>query len=470
MLRGMVAPPLPDVVAAVLAGRDYRGLEHRRPEDGEQALVVPAVVLRDLVLGHYGPLPRPVISLVGVLIDGDLDLSYCDWHGNLSLLRCRIRGSVNLAHARVRGRVSLSGSSVRRIDVSNATIDGPLLFVGGMATEGLFGLALTTTGSLNLGQATVVAPVDKPNSCAVELYRAKLGDLFLGDATLRGGLYGNGMTVERNVRLQGLQACSRRSLGLEAAGDTADGQSVSLTGARIGGAIYCRWAEPDRQPMRLEGGLFLTRASCASLHVRARDLDGVDVWLDGFTFGRLLMIAPEEWLALIERASPESNQPYVFYAAHCEAYGMTRLRRAVLVAMHDRTREGLRRWSVDRALWSAWRVVVRYGYSSAWAIGWLVVAVALCAAVLALAGGFLVHDPVGSAPAARGIHETGDIVAFALDSVLPFAGLHAADAWSARPDGAGQIVTMVVFVIVKLAGWGLAALGLASVTGIAKRE
>jgi hypothetical protein len=473
MLRGMstAVAPLPAAVAAVLAGQSYAG-RATRPEAGEATFVVPGSVVRDLVLGRYGALPRPVVRLTGVRIVGDIDLSYCEWRGNLTLLRCRIEGSVDLAHAHVRGRVSLSGSSVRRLDVSNASIEGPLLFLGGKATDGLFGLGLTVSGALNLGRAEIVAPVSKPNRCAVELFRAKLGDLFLARADLQGGLYANGLTVERNVRLQGLTAVSRLALGTGTGTDNAAGQAVSLTGAKIGAALYLHGDEgdDDTPPPALTGGLFLTRVSCASLHAAAEDLAGVDVRLDGCTFERLVVMKPEQWLELIKRAAPDSNQPYIFFATHCQAYGLTSLRRDVLVAMQDQTRAAQGRWSFDRVRWDAWRVFVRYGYQSTRAIGWLAVAAILCAVVLWLGGDFLVRDPDANGVAVRGITGGGDIVAFALDSVLPFAGLGTADGWTARPEGVGQIAVMVLFVTIKFAGWGLAALGLASVTGIAKRE
>ncbi len=48
--------------------------------------------------------------------------------------------------------------------------------------------------------------------------------------------------------------------------------------------------------------------------------------------------------------------------------------------------------------------------------------------------------------------------------------LNLADQWAAEPDGMADTAWMVLFVVVKFAGWGLAALGLASLTGIAKRE
>jgi hypothetical protein len=471
MLRGMasVADPLLPVVAAILAGETYTGRE-ARPRRDEAEFVVPGSVVRDLVLGRHGQLPSPVVRLTGVVIEGDIDLSYCEWRGNLTLLRCRVNGAVNLAHAHVRGRVSLTESIVKRIDVSNASIDGPLLFKRGYARDGFFGLGLTVSGSLNLSGSVLVAPHNKPNQCAVELFRAKLGDLFLGGAWLLGGLYANGMTVERNVRLQGLRATSRRELGCDTGPDNADGQAVSLTGTTVGAAIYLSWKDASRKPMRLTGSLVMTRVACASLHVGDDELAGVDVRLDGLQYERLTTIRPDRWLSLIERSNPGSNQPYVFFAAHCQAYGLTRVRRDALVAMHDRTaaRQGI--WTVDRVRWAAWKLFVRYGYQSARAIGWLAVAAVLCVLVLWLGGDFLVREASGADPGGRGLDDLGVIVAYALDSVLPFAGLGATDGWAARPEDLGQTVMMVLFVVVKFAGWGLAALGLASITGVAKRE
>jgi hypothetical protein len=138
--------------------------------------------------------------------------------------------------------------------------------------------------------------------------------------------------------------------------------------------------------------------------------------------------------------------------------------------MHDRTAARHGRWTFDRVRWAAWKLFVRYGYQSARAIGWLVVAAILCVVVLWLGGDFLVREADGADPGARGLDGLGATVAYALDSVLPFAGLGATDGWAARPEDLGQTVMMVLFVVVKFAGWGLAALGLASITGVAKRE
>lgn len=460
-----------DIAATVLTGREYRGRD-AVPAAGEAVHVISGDEVRELLLERQDSASRPIVRLKGVRITGDLDLAYTRWRGHLSLLDCRIDGDVRLTDAEVFGRISLSGSRLRLLDISGIRLDGALLFRrGGLATQGLLGVGATVSGALNLGDSTFVVPLKKPKRWAIDLFRANLGDVFLAGARIAGGLYANSATIGRNVRLQATTVTARRTLKPKPE-PQAPGTAISLLAAQIGGAIYLN--ERAKSAVgglpRVVGQVDLRRTRCQSLHVTPVVASDGAFRLDGLVYDELRDVTPEQWLALVERSAPASNQPYMFFAAHCQAYGLVRLRRQTLVAMQDRSAAlpGRRWW--ERAGWRAWRTSVEYGYQPIRAIGWLALAAVLCAVVLAVGGAFLVHDAPDGVAGARGPDGADTIIAVALDSVLPFAGLGAKDAWTADPVGAAQTAWMALFVSVKFAGWSLAALGLASMTGLARRE
>jgi hypothetical protein len=464
MLRGRVSAE--QIIATVIAGRPYAGRD-RVPDPDEAEHVISGEQVRDLVLGRLGSLSRPVVQLKGVRIIGDVDLSYRHWQGKLSLLRCRIEGDVRLTHAQVHGRLDLSGSHLGLLDISGARIDGALLFRReGLATRGVLGIGAEITGALNLSNSTFAFPPHKPRRWALDLFRTRFGDVFLSGAQIAGGAYLPSTTIKGNLRLQGATVTSRRAL--EGHPDE-PGTAITLLGAEIAGAISLEAQKSSGRLPRIVGEVDLVRARCQALAIAPEAVGTLAFRLDGFAFDELHGIRPDDWLDLVRRSDLVGNQPYMFFAAHCAGYGLTRLRRESLVAMQERSAAlPERRWW-DRLAWRAWRTSVLYGYQPVRAIGWLALAAVLCALILAVGGDFLVRHGPGAA-VVRGPDGVDTVAAMALDSILPFAGLGAKDGWTADPDGWGQTAWMALFVAVKFAGWGLAALGLASVVGLAKRE
>jgi hypothetical protein len=209
------------VVSAVRSGNAF-GAE-TLPAADESMQVIPGRLVQELMDGAHGKLAKPIVSLHGLLIAGDVDLSYREWCGQLDLSYCRITGSLMLSHASIRGRVCLDGTVMQELNVTYAVIEGPLLFRNGYCSKGLFGLAMNVSGSLNLRETVLWAPYEKPNRCALELYRAHIGDLFANRTMLFGGLYGNGVIIDRNVRLQGSVILSREAMGWKTGTDSIAG-------------------------------------------------------------------------------------------------------------------------------------------------------------------------------------------------------------------------------------------------------
>jgi hypothetical protein len=454
-----------ELVNAVRSSGTYETVRCAR--SGQPTARVPGAVLRHLLQGRYGELAERRIKITNVHFVGDVDLAYFDWRGGLDLTSCIIDGALGLSHARIGGSVKIDKTDIGGVDARYASIDGALLFRNARCAQGLYGLGMAVYGSLNLTGTEIWAPWDYPNRCAIELFRAKLGDVFLGRGNVYGGIYGNGLVVDRNVRLQGATVIGRKDMGWETGADSAVG-AITLAGATIGSGLYVSWKTPGEKnkPWRIAGRVQLSRATCRSLHVRYSDLDGIELTIDYFDYARLVEITPDEWLAVIESMPSLSGHPYTRLAAYCADVGRTDLQRDVLIALERRTTAELPKHGWEWRRRRAWDWTVAYGYAPSRAILWLLLCVVLSIAILHFGGDFLVDD---GAARARGVPKITDDVTLALDNLLPFAALGAVRHWSAKPNDLAEVAWMIVFVGLKFAAWGLAGLGLVSVTGIARK-
>jgi hypothetical protein len=458
----------PTVVSAILAGLACG--EAELPVEDEDERIIPGSLIRDLLDGVYGQLRDPKIRLNGFVITGDVDLSYSKWRGELDLSYCRISGAVNLAHSSIEGVIRLDGAIVHSLDASYADVNGPLQFRDGQCLQGMYLLGVRISGSFNINRTKVWAPVDRPNRCAVELYRARIGDVFFSRAELYGGVYAHALTSDRNVRLRETTIVSRNKLGLETGVDS-DDVAVGLVGASISGALYISWKDDTRPSWTVNGRVALTRLSCTTLRVRASDLlrDDIELKVDGLTYSRLASSTPEEWLSVLQSTPAVPSQPYIFLADYCRQHGRSDLARRVLVSLQRRITSELpwrsiERWRRQFLAWS-----IEYGYRPGRALLWLLVCTGLCTVILAVGGDFLLHQTSASTPD-RGVKSWTDAITTSLDNVLPFAGLGVTKQWSASPQNAWQVVWLVLFVGIKFLGWGMAAMGLASVTGLMRKE
>jgi hypothetical protein len=321
---------------------------------------------------------------------------------------------------------------------------------------------------LNLDSAVLIAPAGKRNRVALGLYRARLDDLYMTRAVLIGGLFANGLSVQRNVRLSGVQARSRDALRLELGPDTKAGFAASLAGADVGGAIYLFSEALATDPPRLDGGLDLSRATCATVRARAADLAGLRLSLDHLRYDRLQGASIPEWLTVLEQADEVGTQPYRHLAAYAESAGQFEEARDVRIALQrriDREPRAPRSRALRRAIF---RISVAYGYRPGRAVLWLSGVCLLAVAVLIAFDDFMVR--AGEGEAQRGFGSPSDASLFALDSLIPFARLGVSDGWSADPEGLAQIVAVSAFVLLKGAAWALAALALAATTGLVRRE
>lgn len=452
------------VVRAALNGEV---LDHG--QEGPQTQPLRGALVREILSGAHGALHWRGLRLQGLVIHGNVDLSYCEWRGRLELKGCRISGDVNLDYATVIGAVVLDRSRVRGIEASHCDLTGSFQMRRALVTRGFRGVGMEITGALNLDRSTFVAPSARLNRPAVELYRSRLDDLYMTRTVLVGGLLANGVTVRRNVRLSGTRARARAKLGLGTGPDTSAPAAVSLVGANVGSAIYLFSEALGTDPPVLDGDLNMDRASCSTLRARPQDLRGFRVSVDHFTYDRLVGTRPAEWLRLLERTTIVGTQPYRHLAAVCDSAGEFVQARDARVALQRR----IDRESATGGWRSTQRYVLRstvaYGYRPGWAVAWLILVSVLAAMVLALANDFLVEAPPNDTPR-RGFDSPTDAVTFALDSLVPFARLGVTSGWTADPVGLTQSTALVLFVALKGIAWALAALALAATTGLVRKD
>lgn len=451
-----------DVVRAVLAGRTFGTAE--QPSAGAEA--IPGHVIRQLVEGRFGDLAVPRIRIHGVLIAGDVDLSYVHWQGELDLRSCRVEGDVILKHGLFKGDLVLDHAWIARLDLAYVEIDGRLRVRHAQIDRGIYGPGARVSGAFSLRDTQVTAPRDQPNRSAIDLFRAHLADVYLNESVVVGGIYASGIVVERHVRLREARIMSREGMGWETGPDSGAG-AVNLVGARIGGSLYLSWRDPERPAWSVAGGILLTDLQCGSLRVQKADLLGSSLLLDHLEYRRLLGVTPAEWLHLLDMTPGVKTQPYVKLADYCAGQGRTDLQRRALIHLQDNITATLPTGSAERARRHVWSWSVRYGYRPELALVWLLLCVGLSVVVIRFGGSFLAPADAGS-----GRRPDGWLTAtvIALDNLLPFAGLGEAKQWHADPHTLGELVWLLSLVLVKFLAWGLAAIGLASVVGIMRRQ
>jgi hypothetical protein len=429
---------------------------------------VQAATIRDAIVGKRHPLHYRGLHLQGFFIEGDLDLSFARWSGELSLTRCRFTGAVVLDHAKVEGRIVLDGSHVRMVSAHNAAIDGAFLLRDGFtADEGFYGLGIRVSNALNLRGSHVIAPRSKPTRMAVELFRANLGDLFLSSSRFDGGVYASGITVSRNVRVQGSAFTSRRSLGWEATGSDFKG-ALTLGGSEIKGSLYLS-TRTTLGKFRADGAISVRAVSCTQVFVHEEILR-LDVELEGLIYKRLRGSTPAQLLRALGERDTLAPQAYVQLADYCQTVGDLATRRRVLVALERRLTRAQPAWSLNRALRGLHGVLVGYGYHATWAIPWLSLSVVLASALLRFYGSFLAPKKIDAPTVANAVHLSwSDSFGYTLDSLLPFASLGVKDLWVTHPSSLGEWGWLSVFIVLKFSAWGLVALALASFTGTVRK-
>jgi len=460
-----------------------------------------SVFLREGFHAHGG------VRLLGAQIGGNLDCSD-GWFENP--LQEGVEGSGKALSAdgiNVKGNVSLSGKfhAQGEVRLLGAQIDGNLECDDGRfenpPQQGVEG----SSKALNADRINV-----KGNVFLREGFHAQ-GEVWLLDAQIGGNLVCIGGRFE-NPPPQGVEGSGKALTAdrISVKGNIVlrhglhDRGEVLLPGAQIGGDLDCEggtFTKLTAQTATITGNLFWLGVGQPEGAVPALDLknasagsivDDMASWpapgnlfLDGFVYKRISQGPRDaktrlEWLGLLRPFTP---QPYRQLAKVLGEEGDPRGAREVLYEMEQALRQqdaeklkGLRRWAVR--LWS-WllKAVIGHGYYPARAFGWLLASVVLGFGIFGAGysrGGIVptdkaAYDLFRNQHAPPSYYERFHPLVYSLENSFPLVKLGQADRW--QPDPLPGWRGLRIFRWFQIcAGWFLATMFVAGVTGVVRRD
>ena len=367
--------------------------------------------------------------------------------GSLFLDGAKVTGEVRLLGAHVGGQfacagATLSNSGGRALNADGLTVDGSLLLDGAKVTGEVRLLGAHVGGQLACAGATL------SNSGGEALTADRLtvdGSLFLDSAVVTG-----------EVRLLGAHvggqlACVGATLS------NPGGRALDLERALVAGPVYMR-------PARFDGSIDLTAARVGGWYDDRRTWPAA-LKLEGFVYEAIgpPAVTPKQRLGWLRRHQDGYlPQPYEQLASVYRQAGNDQAARTVVIAKQQARRAHARRWWV-RAPSRAWSFILRwtigYGYRPALALPYL-------AGLFVIGWVVFGHAyPTELRPAKSGPEQPGfNPARYTLDLLLPVANLHQRDAFVPHGYAAWWAFGLT------LAGWLLAAIVVAGLTGVFKRD
>ena len=511
------------LVAACREGEDCVLGDGTRPAGPDPARTVRAEVLRFLILGGDADCPAHArgVMLAGAFVSGTLDLSFARADRPVALDRCRFAERPTFRQSRL-ASLSLEGSAVPGLDAQGVEVLGVLHLGNGFTAQGEVRLSAARIGiQLVCTKGTFEARQNDKGQWTKALNADGMqlaGSVYLddgfnatGEVSLMGADIGGQLTCEggtcaavRNDECKSADATPRNGANKQE-DDALNGQSMRVAEGFLFRGVSIK-----------SGRLDLASATVYDL------VDDLESWpeagrlrLDGFSYQRFTKTFTDshqrlKWLA---RGTVWNGafhpQPYAQLAKVLRAMGHDGAARDVLVeqgrliALHDWQR-------AYRALNGDWgpaprsiladlrqafaqlsRLVVGYGYQPFRSLWWLAALWALAAilAHLAWVSGAMVPnsgviltsagwlDLAGRPDAAQvwaagagADWETFSALGWGLDLVVPILDLGQVAAWApstARgPWGTGLWWGRWLLIG---AGWVVAGLAAAAVTGIIRR-
>lgn len=486
------------LVAACKAGDVCVLGDGTRPEGPDPEREVRAEVLRYLILGGSEDcrVHETGVQLVGAWVSGVLDLSFGRARGQTLMFRCRFEDRVLALQTRFE-LLNLGGTALRGLNAQGAEFVGGVMLREGFVAEG----EVRLSGSRIGGQLDCIGGQFQ-NAEGWALFGQ--GIEVTNSVLLRAGFVAVGEVSLSSARIGGqLDCCGGTFVGAEDIALNAQRMQVS------GGVLW-------RGVSLREGTVNLASAHVSDL------VDDLDSWpeagrliLHGFTFDKISggftnVKQRLDWLARGTVWEGEFfPQPYTQLAkvyrgmGHDSAARVVLIERNRLLAVYQR--KALRGASDDPSLkdvavlanWLgdfAMRRLVGYGYApfrSFWALLILWLAASWLAftawnegsmvpnsdVVLTSSGwqAYEVRDDAGAAWSARGAPgqdwETFSAWAWGADLVVPIVDVGQVAAWapSTGRGGVGRLLWWARWVLVA-AGWIVAGLFAAAITGIIRRE
>jgi hypothetical protein len=404
-----------------------------------------AQLLRQLLTGQgcldqaFGP--PLAVRLRGTQISGPLNLGGLTLRCPLELYSCFLGGRLDLAKVKAPD-ISLRGTYLsQRLSARRLRLDHNLNLQGFHCHGPVNLLGAHIGGQLNSEQATFT----NPNGSALTADAMVVdGNMFLGSAQVTGEVRLLG------AHIGGQLACDKATF------TNPNGTALTLERASVTQAVLMR-------PRRLEGSIDLTAAQVGGWY------DDKQTWptaltLDGFVYEAIDAwgVTPQVRLDWLRRHQGDYvPQPYEQLAAVYRRAGDHEGARTVAIAKQQVRRAQVKGWArwPSRA-WSGFlRWTIGYGYRPGLVLPYLIALFAV---------GWLVFDyahPAHLRPAKSGSEQPEFHPArYTLDLLLPVANLKHRDAFV--PHG---YVGWWAFGL-SVAGWLLAAVVVAGLTGVFKRD
>jgi hypothetical protein len=385
-----------------------------------------------------------VLTADGLTVDRDLFL-----HG------AQMTGEVRLLGAHIGGQLVCEGGTFTNRDSKAFSADGLTV------ERGLLLLGVEVTGEVRLPSARIGGQL----SCEEGTFTSPDGEAFFAERlTVDGHLILRGVQVTGQVRLPGahiggLFACEGETF------TNPDGTvALDLQHASIAEAVFMRPAPAGLEGQRLN----LTHARVGAWYDDKLNWPAV-LYLEGFVYEALDApnVSPRDRLDWISRYKDADGrtiyvpQPYEQLATVYRQAGDHEGARTVAIAKQQARRaavSGWRRWPSQA--WSGFlRWTIGYGYQPTLALPWLVGLFTL---------GWWVFDhayPTQLRPAKSGLEQPGfNPARYTLDLLLPVANLKQRDAFVPHGYAAWWAFGL------SLAGWLLAAVVVAGLSGVFKRD
>ena len=356
--------------------------------------------------------------------------------GEVRLLGAHVGGSLNCKGA------TLSNPGDRALTADGLTVDGSLVLDGAKVTGEVRLLSAHVGSSLNCIDATLSNSAD----------RALNADRL----TVDGSLVLDGAVVTGEVRLLGAHVGSSLNC-IDATLSNPDGRALDLERVLVAGPVWMR-------PARLDGSIDLTSARVGGWYDDRRTWPTA-LKLEGFVYEAIDApdVTPKQRLGWLRRHQDGYlPQPYEQLASVFRQAGNDQAARTVVIAKQQARRAHARRWWV-RAPSRAWSFILRwtigYGYRPALALPYL-------AGLFVIGWVVFGHAyPTELRPAKSGPEQPGfNPARYTLDLLLPVANLHQRDAFVPYGYAAWWAFGLT------LAGWLLAAIVVAGLTGVFKRD
>jgi hypothetical protein len=377
-----------------------------------------------------------LLSLLGARVGGDLTLNACRLTGGrwpLDMSGVSLRPSADPSDEERSELLALVADGLR--------VDGDLFCMSGFSARGEVRLL-----GAHIGRQLVFEGAKLNNEGQAALFADRLyvgQNMFFRKSAVEGGVRLLAARIGGQLVLDG--SCLSCEHG--------DEKALDLGEAKIPGSLWLRFAE------RPKGGIRLDRAEVGALH------DDTTKWPDelslrGLTYGHLepsLAVDVKRRLDWLKR-DPQgyAPQPYEQLVACYRRAGDEEAARRVAIEKQRRRRESA---APPAKAWSFFLdATVGYGYR-AWLAGvWLLLLVIL--GWIAFGRAYPEHF--------RAAEEDSQVVAFqpllyTLDLVLPVVDLEQSNAWIAEGPARWGILLTV-------AGWVLATVLLAVLTGLLKRD